>query len=58
MSFAQNSTTRRGKQKRDLTLYLHQSTYEVVMEACQRSGHKRSVLIEDILRQYFDLPPA
>ena len=58
MAFAQNSTTQRGKHKRDLTLYLHPSTFDVVMDACGKTNQKRSALIEDILRLHFNLPPV
>jgi len=47
-----------AKHKRDFTLYLSHKVFDLVDQDSKKAGFKRSTLIEDILRQHYNLPPA
>jgi len=47
-----------SKHKRDFTVYVTPALYDTIQSTCEKTGHKRSALIEDILRLHFNLPPA
>lgn len=47
-----------SKHKRDFTLYITPSLFDLIKDTCEKTGINRSALIEDILRQHYNLPPA
>ena len=46
-----------SRKKRDFTLYLSHQLFDLIDRDSTKAGFKRSTLIEDILRQHYNLPP-